>query len=241
MTTGAGSPLTVRVLFFASWKEVAGGPEIELRLPHGSTAADALEAIIARWPALASRASHATLAINHAYAAPNQALNPGDELAIVPPVSGGNRSEIDRVRVGPEPLDPGAVSTSVIRADCGAVCTFTGTTRNHYEGKRVEGLEYEAYAPMAEREIRALIEQARELWALGAIAIEHRIGPVPVGEASVVIAVSSPHRADGFEAGRYLIDSLKETVPIWKREHYEGGSAWIEGSERRPVRNEDGG
>ncbi len=241
MNAGEGSPLTVRVLFFASWKEVVGGPETDLSLPPGSTAADAMEAIVARWPGLASRATHATLAINQTYAAGDQALNDGDELAIVPPVSGGDHSPVDRVRVGPEPIDIGAISASVIRAECGAVCTFTGTTRNHHDGRRVERLEYEAYVPMAGREIHALIEQARDRWALGAVAIEHRIGRVPVGEASVVIAVSSPHRADGFEAGRYLIDRLKETVPIWKREHYESGSAWIEGSERRAFESEDGG
>lgn len=124
-------------------------------------------------------------------------------------------------------IDATAVASSVGRAASGAVVTFVGTTRDHHEGRRVTRLEYEAFVPMALRELERIAATAREQWPVEAVAVVHRIGVVPVGEASVVIAVSAAHRDAAFTACRFVIDRLKQVVPIWKKEHYEGGEIWI--------------
>lgn len=124
-------------------------------------------------------------------------------------------------------IDAAAVAASVGRAASGAVVTFVGTTRDHHEGRRVTRLEYEAFVPMALRELERIAATAHEQWPVEAVAVVHRIGVVPVGEASVVIAVSAAHRDAAFTACRFVIDRLKQVVPIWKKEHYEGGEIWI--------------
>lgn len=126
-----------------------------------------------------------------------------------------------------EPIDAARVAAAVSRPDAGAVVTFLGTTRDHNEGRRVTRLEYEAYPAMAVAEMRRIGTTALERWPIAAIAIVHRIGVVPVGESSVVIAVSAAHRRPAFEACHFAIDRLKEVVPIWKKEHFEGGEIWI--------------
>lgn len=126
-----------------------------------------------------------------------------------------------------QPIDVAAVTARVASAAAGAVCTFIGTTRDHNDGRRVFRLEYEAYPEMALAEMRKIGAAAHERWPIEKIAITHRIGIVPLGEASVVIAVSSAHRKAAFEACHFAIDRLKEVVPIWKKEHYHGGEIWI--------------
>ena len=130
-------------------------------------------------------------------------------------------------RIVAEPIDPAALDRAVRDARAGAVVTFVGTTRNENAGRRVRRLEYEAFATMAVKEMRALAAEATRRWGLRKVAMVHRIGVVPVGEASVAIAVSAGHRGEAFEACRWLIDRLKEIVPIWKKEHYRGGEVWI--------------
>lgn len=125
------------------------------------------------------------------------------------------------------PIDAEQVAAAVARPDAGAIVTFVGTTRDHHEGRQVLRLEYEAYPEMALAELRKIGAAARERWPITEVAIVHRIGVVPVGEASVVIAVSAAHRDAAFAASRFAIDRLKEVVPIWKKEHYEGGEVWI--------------
>lgn len=129
--------------------------------------------------------------------------------------------------IAENPIDLAAVTAKVASPAAGAICTFTGATRDHHEGRRVFRLEYEAYPEMALAEMRKIGETARERWPIEKIAITHRIGVVPVGEASVVIAVSAAHRKAAFEACHFAIDRLKEVVPIWKKEHYDGGEIWI--------------
>ena len=124
-------------------------------------------------------------------------------------------------------IDGAAVTAAVARADAGAIVTFIGTTRDHNDGRRVTRLEYEAYPEMAVAELRKIGEQAQQRWPIAGIAIVHRIGVVPIGQASVVIAVSAGHRRPAFEACHFAIDRLKEVVPIWKKEHFEGGEIWI--------------
>lgn len=127
-----------------------------------------------------------------------------------------------------EPLDPATLVAAVGDPEAGAAVLFLGTTRENTAGRRVERLEYEAFETMAVKEMRRLAQRARRHWALSRIVMVHRIGVVPVGEASVAIAVSAPHRAEAFEAARWLIDQLKAQVPIWKKEYFRGGAAWVE-------------
>jgi len=126
-----------------------------------------------------------------------------------------------------EPIVLDDLLAAVADPQAGAVCIFLGTTRNHNEGRQVEELEYEAYAGMAEKELAGIAEEARKRWAVAKVAVIHRTGVVPIGCASVVIAVSAAHRGPAFEAARFTIDRLKEVVPIWKKEHFEGGAVWI--------------
>jgi molybdopterin synthase catalytic subunit len=126
-----------------------------------------------------------------------------------------------------EPIILDDLLAAVTDPQAGAICIFLGTTRNHNEGRQVEELEYEAYAGMAEKELAGIADEARKRWAIAKVAVIHRTGIVPIGCASVVIAVSAAHRGPAFEAARFTIDRLKEVVPIWKKEHFEGGAVWI--------------
>jgi len=170
--------------------------------------------------------SSTMLMVNQEYARADRELREGDEVALIPPVSGGGGF----FRVGPEPLDAREVEAAVADPSAGAVVTFTGTVRDRARGRSVVALEYEAYGPAAERMLAQIGREISERWGIGRVAIAHRIGRLGVGEASVVIAVSTPHRAEGFAACAYAIERLKEIVPIWKKEHYADGAVWI-GSE----------
>ena len=134
------------------------------------------------------------------------------------------------IRLQATPIDAALVEASVIRPEAGAVLCFLGTTRNHFGGREVVRLEYEAYEPMAVSEMQAIADESREKWPDAAVSMVHRVGEVPIGEASVVIAVSAPHRDAAYAASRFAIDRLKETVPIWKKEIYRDGATWKENS-----------
>ena len=140
-----------------------------------------------------------------------------------------------RFRVAPNPLDVNAVTAIVSSADCGAVTSFVGLVRNENSGRRVLWLEYEAYAPLAEKSFARIDEEAGERWPSVGLAIHHRIGRIEIGDASVVIAAASPHRAEAFAACRYAIERIKQIAPIWKHEHFEGGEIWIEGATADPM------
>ncbi len=144
------------------------------------------------------------------------------------------RAPDERFRVTPDPLAASAIAALVADAACGAVTTFVGLVRDHNAGRRVLWLEYEAYAPLAVKAFRQIEEETRERWPTARLAIHHRIGRVAIGEASVVIAAASAHRADAFAASRYAIERLKQIAPIWKHEHFEGGEVWIEGATADP-------
>ena len=136
-----------------------------------------------------------------------------------------------RVRVGPDPIDPGALAAEVGRADSGATVVFLGTVRDHSEGKEgVTHLDYEVYPEMVEQVIDGIVAEAAEKWPILSAVVEHRSGVVKTGEASVAVVVSCAHRADAFEAARYVIDELKHRAPIWKKEHWPGGAEWSRGS-----------
>jgi molybdopterin synthase catalytic subunit len=160
-------------------------------------------------------------AVNREYADPDRELQDGDEVALIPPVSGGD------FRLSAEPLDLLAPVQEVQTDEAGAVATFVGTTRIRSRGRTVTHLDYEAYPEMAEQMMAGLAESLQAKYELCAVAIHHRVGRVGIGEPSVAIAVSAPHRGDALAACREAIDTLKETIPLWKKEVYEGGEEWI--------------
>jgi MoaE-MoaD fusion protein len=207
----------VRVRLFAALRERVGAPERELDLPDGACAADVWSAL----PELGEEPPGLLYAINREYVPRDRRLADGDELAMIPPVSGG------AFRLTADPIDLDAVVAAVADERAGAIATFVGTTRIESRGRTVTRLEYEAYEGMAEQEMARIADELRARYQLVKVAITHRIGPVAIGEASVAIAVSAPHRADALAACKDAIDTLKETVPLWKKEIYEGGEEWI--------------
>jgi molybdopterin synthase catalytic subunit len=172
-------------------------------------------------PELGAEPEGLLYALNREYVARDRALSDGDELALIPPVSGG------AFRLTADPIDLGAVVAEVADERAGAIATFVGTTRIESRGRIVTRLEYEAYEGMAEHEMGRIAEELLARYDLVKVAITHRIGRVEIGEASVAIAVSAAHRADALAACKDAIDTLKQTVPLWKKEIYEGGEEWI--------------
>jgi molybdopterin synthase catalytic subunit/molybdopterin converting factor small subunit len=207
--------ITVRL--FAGLREQAGTGQRALELPPRATLADV-------WPALDLGDEPAGLlcAVNKAYADRGRTLADGDEVALIPPVSGG------AFLLSEEPLDLSAAVAEVTSAEAGGIATFAGTARLHSRGRTVLHLEYEAYAGMAEKTMAKIAGDLKERYRLCDVAIHHRVGRVGIGETSVVIAVSAPHRGDALAACKEAIDTLKETVPLWKKEVYEGGEEWID-------------
>ncbi len=175
------------------------------------------------WPMLALGEEPPGLlyAVNREYAERDRRLAEGDEVALIPPVSGGD------FRLSDASLDLSAALAEVRADEAGAIATFVGTTRVHSRGRTVRHLDYEAYPGMAEKVMAEIADELKRRYDLCAVAIHHRVGRVPIGEPSVVIAVSAPHRHDALAACRDAIDTLKETVPLWKKEVYEGGEEWI--------------
>jgi molybdopterin synthase catalytic subunit len=206
----------VTVRLFAGLRERAGTGERELELADGSRVADV-------WAKLGLGDEPAGLlyAVNKEYAGAETELAAGDEVALIPPVSGG------AFRLSEEPLDPASVIAEAQSDEAGAVASFIGTTRVHSRGRTVHYLEYEAYGGMAEKVMADLADELKERYELCEVAIHHRTGRVDIGGLSVVIAVSAPHRQGALAACKDAIDRLKEIVPLWKKEVYEGGEEWI--------------
>jgi MoaE-MoaD fusion protein len=206
----------ISVRLFAGLRERAGLARRALDLPDGAIVADV-------WGRLELGDEPAGLlyAVNREYAAADLALADGDEVAVIPPVSGGD------FRLSAEPLSLDAAVREVARDGAGAIATFTGTVRDRSRDRNVIRLEYEAFEEMAEETMAALAAELKGRYTLCEIAIHHRTGTVEIGEPSVVVAVSAPHRADALAACKDAIDTLKQTVPLWKKELYEGGEEWI--------------
>jgi molybdopterin synthase catalytic subunit/molybdopterin converting factor small subunit len=206
----------VSIRLFAGLRERAGTGARELELPQGAKVADV-------WGALDLGDEPAGLlyAVNKRYADTGTTLGDGDEVALIPPVSGGD------FRLSSDPLSLDAAVREVRDDAAGAIATFTGTVRNRSRDREVQYLEYEAYEGMAEQVMAELAAELSARHELSAIAIHHRVGRVEIGEPSVVIAVSSPHRAAALAACQEAIDTLKGTVPLWKKEVYEGGEEWL--------------
>lgn len=216
---------------FASLRDLVGARAVDVELPEASTVNDLSRHLGVLFSALADRLQYVRVAVNDAMADPSQPLADGDEVAYLPPVSGGAG---DLVAVVESPIDIEAVLGSVRRDDCGAVVLFLGTVRDNFRGLAVLGMEYEAHRILAEHGLSEVAEAARRTWPVRALSVVHRIGRLDLGDVSVAVAVAGPHRPEAFDAARFVIDRLKESVPIWKRERLQDGEVWIEGDDRIP-------
>jgi len=230
--------ITVRVLFFGAARDAVGAEQIDLTCDDGCTGGQALQQLLSQYPELGRFGKSLLLAVNQEYAELNRDIRDGDELAIFPPVSGGSGSagilpadfsQHDFFELTTNPIDVGAVARRVVLPECGATVTLDGYAREWTKGRRTLYLVYEAYEPMALNEMKRLGAQAREKFDIANIGIVHRTGRLEIGETSVVISVTAPHRRAAFEACEWAIRELKRTVPIWKKEVFEDGEVWVEG------------
>ncbi|MGC4192130.1 MAG: molybdenum cofactor biosynthesis protein MoaE [Thermomicrobiales bacterium] len=238
---GEPETIAVRTHYFAMMRELLDSSGETLTLPAGSTAKDAFAVLVEQHPRLAGMERAVMIMVNETYVRGTRVLQDGDELAFIPPVSGGSGGEDDPAEIAPvglpklftvttDAIDPRTVEALVAGPDAGAICTFTGTVRDNARGQDVTALDYEAYIPAAEKMLSHIGLEILDRWPGVRTAITHRTGLLQPGEASVVIACASAHRAEAFAAAEYAIDRIKEIVPIWKKEFYDDGSSWI-GSE----------
>jgi molybdopterin synthase catalytic subunit len=215
--------LEIKVNFFALYRERAGRRQTTLDLSPGTNVSRMIDEVRHLFPDLAPPTVNIVVAVNTEYAGPDVVLHDGDDVALIPPVSGGE----DMIEISHQPLKPENVTAKVRKDTNGAVVTFLGTTRLFAEGKKVLYLEYEAYEEMALREMEKIRGEICSEWSIEDIAIAHRIGRVDIGEISLVVAVASPHRKEAFYACHQAVDLLKEKVPIWKKEFFEDGYRWV--------------
>jgi molybdopterin synthase catalytic subunit len=218
--------LTIKL--FATLRERARTSELDREFPAGTTVGEIWQRLLGEFPGLGGHHDGVAYAVNHEYVKEDYRPGDRDEVAFIPPVSGGVHAPwVGPITIGRDAIDIAALERAVANPGAGAIVTFAGTTRESNVGRRVIRLEYEAYEPMALSEMRKLAHEAGERWPIVRIAIQHRVGPVAIGETSVAIAVAAAHRAEAFEACRFAIDRLKEIVPIWKKEYFEGGEIWV--------------
>jgi len=220
--------MQIRVLFFGVLKDLAGKASDSLSLPEDATLGDVLSHYERIIPRLKETASSLAMSVNQEYAGPSTRLRPGDEVALLPPVSGGSETR-PRAAIVREEIDTASVVQGLKHPEDGAVAVFEGIVRNQTRGRRTLFLNYEAYEEMALKQIEELAGRAQAEFKIRDVAIVHRLGRLEIGETSVLIAVASAHRAAAFDACRWLIDTLKRTVPIWKKEHFEDGAVWADG------------
>lgn len=217
---------TITLRHFAIIRETVGAESETRAVPDGTTAADIATALSAEYPRIAGLLRASPVMVNAAYADLGTPLEDGDEVAFIPPVAGG-RGDDSRFAVVESPLAVEAITALVTSPQAGAVVTFIGTVRDHARGRAVRWLEYEAYAAGCTPIFARIADEMRERWQILDVAIHHRVGHLAVGDASVVVAVSSAHRHDAFAASEYAIDRLKLRAPIWKKEAYADGEVWI--------------
>jgi molybdopterin synthase catalytic subunit len=255
----SNNEITVTVLFFGAARDAVGQGEVSFVVKGRPTAGTALAQLLEEFPDLKRFGRSLLFAVNQEYAEANREVREGDELAVFPPVSGGAEEATDNAGpvntgtagVSPastsnatqlpnshdffelttEPIDVGAISRRIVLPECGATVTLDGYAREWTNGRRTLYLVYEGYAPMALRELERLGREAHQRFEIAHIGIVHRTGRLEIGETSVVIAVSAPHRRAAFEACEWAIRELKRTVPIWKKEVFEDGEVWVEGEE----------
>ena len=240
----------MRVLFFGAARDAVGQAEVDFVLQGTPTAKSAFAAVMKKFPDLARFGRSLLFAVNQEYAQADREVHDGDELAVFPPVSGGSSKAADSpttdkykhdfFELTTNPIDVGSVARRVVLPECGATVTLDGYAREWTRGRRTLYLVYEAYEPMAQRELKRLGTETHQRFDIAHIGIVHRTGRLEIGETSVVIAVSAPHRRAAFEACEWAIKELKRTVPIWKKEFFEDGEVWVEG-EGNPGKGEEKG
>ncbi|TCS84536.1 molybdenum cofactor biosynthesis protein [Tepidibacillus fermentans] len=216
--------MKITVKFFAGIAESTGKRVHELHFDHSPNVKDIINSLISEFPQAAEMIKRSMVSVNHDYAKPEQNITETDEVALIPPVSGG---EEPLYEVTTEPLSADRLIAKVSNPYAGAILTFVGTVREFTHGKRTVYLEYEAYPEMAIKKMEEIANEIKEKWPDTKVAMSHRVGKLAIEEISVIIAVASPHREAGFEAGRYAIERLKQIVPVWKKEIWEDGEEWI--------------
>jgi molybdopterin synthase catalytic subunit len=217
--------MRVRVLFFGSLKDLVGKSSDSLELPEGALVRNVLEHYLSRVPLLRRSLTSIAVAVNQQYASAETRLKSDDEVALLPPVSGGS----GRAIITRDAITTSDVLSGIKQGEDGAAVVFEGVVRNQTRGRRTVYLDYEAYEEMALQQMEVLAASALEEFKVRDIALVHRLGRLQIGETSVLIVVASAHRAAAFDACRWLIDTLKRTVPIWKKEYFEDGAVWADG------------
>jgi molybdopterin synthase catalytic subunit len=225
--------MRLQVLCFGRLRELFG-PEAMVEIPSPATVADLWQLLCAKYPALSPYDGAVAIAVNQAFASSTTPLSSGDEVALLPPVSGGVPEPVlplssAHARLQREPIDSASLLSEIKGDEDGAVCLFDGIVRNHTRSRRTLYLEYDSYPAMALSEMERLASEALERFAVRDLRIVHRVGRLEIGETSVLIVVGSAHRAAAFDACRWVIDSLKRTVPVWKKEYFEDGATWADG------------
>jgi molybdopterin synthase catalytic subunit len=212
------------VKLFGPVREAVGARELPIALPEGAMLRDLRDLLARDYPVFDQLGDRLAAAVNFNIVSPDAVLRDGDEVAFLPPVAGGSGA----CRISDQPLDVDAVVARVSGSGMGGIVTFLGAVRDEARGQAIRHLEYEAYPGMAEREMDKIVADVAERWPGTRLAIAHRVGQLAVGELAVVIAAAAPHRPEAFAACRHAIDTLKETVPIWKKEFATDGACWVD-------------
>jgi len=229
--------MQVRLLFFASLKDIVGARQMQVEMPAGATVGDVLTRLETSYPRIKDYRRVVLTAVNEEYVDQRALVQDGDEVAIFPPGSGGEvdseTSVISRpgelYRITRDLIDAQRISRQMLCAEDGAICIFEGVVRNNSKGKRTLHLVYEAYETMALKKLEEIGIFVRQAWDIDSIAMIHRLGHLNIGETSVAVIITSAHRRASFDACHYAIDKLKKVVPIWKKEFFEDGEVWVEG------------
>lgn len=220
--------MQVTVRFFAGHRDIVGRSQQRYELASGATVGTLWERLMADYPRLAGFNGRLLHAVNDEFSTPATELHDGDEVVYIPPVSGGSQQVTPFFLVTPEPLDPAPLVQLVQSASDGAIVTFAGVVRDNFAGRPTARLTYEAYTTLAERALEQIAIEARQRWEIGAVAVHHRVGELDIGACAVLVVVAAPHRGAAFAAAAYIMDRIKEIVPIWKREHWaDGNEEWI--------------
>jgi len=231
--------MQLKVLLFAHLRELVGQDYVQVPLREPMTLLDVWNHLRGQYPLIDGYGKSVIFSLNQEFAELETPVRDGDEIAIFPPVSGGQHEALsdpypetekqDVIAIVHERIRLEDLVKQLSRSEDGAVVTFEGIVRDNTQGRNTKHLEYEAYEPMAMKKMLSISETIHEKWPVSHVGIVHRLGRLEIGEASVIIVVTSPHRQAGFEACRYAIDTLKKTVPIWKKEFFEDGEIWVEG------------
>ena len=214
-------------MFFGVLRDVTGLREDSIEVPEGQVAAGVFDHYSARFPRLGEMSKSIVLAVNQKFCAPSEALKDGDELAMLPPVSGGSGENI--FALTRERIDAASLARQILRGEDGAMVTFEGVTRNNTKGRATRYLDYECYEAMALKTMAEIGEEIARTFEISRIAMVHRLGRVEIGETSVVVIAVAPHRRPAFEAALEGINRLKRLVPVWKKEYFEDGEVWVDG------------